>query len=85
MVTLDGIDKFALFAPADVGEKITRTVQLLEGAMVWPEQLSSGLANSEAFGPVKVTMPITRFAVPVFVIVNTCEACTLPTMTLPKS
>jgi hypothetical protein len=82
---LDGIDRFALFNPADVGENITRTVQLPKEAMVWPEQLSPGLANSEAFVPVKVTVPITRSAVPVFVIINVCEACVLPTITFPKS
>ena len=85
VVILEGIDRLALFTPGDVGEKTAWTVQLLGGAMVWPEQLSLSLLNSEAFVPVKVMVPITRSAVPPPEIVNVCAVDELPTCTFPKS
>ena len=41
----DGIDRLALRLPTDVGEKTDWTVQVPDGAMVWPEQLSFCLLN----------------------------------------
>lgn len=38
--SLDGIDRFALFEPADVGENTTSTVHVSDGAMACSEQLS---------------------------------------------
>jgi hypothetical protein len=80
----DGIERFAFFPPVDVGEKTAWTVQVPSGATVWPEQLSFCLLNSPGFVPVRVIVPITRFAVPVFVTVNVCAPDELPTNTFPK-
>ena len=54
-------------------------MQLLDGAKVWPEQLSFNVLNSEAFVPVKVMVPITRSAAPALEIVNICAVDELPT------
>jgi hypothetical protein len=81
---LDGIERFAFFAPADVGENTACTVQLPDGATVCPEQLSFCLPNWVGSAPVRVIMPIIRLAVPVFVTVNVCAPDELPTLIEPK-
>jgi hypothetical protein len=81
---LDGIERSALRLPVDVGENTACTVQLPDGATVCPEQLSFCLPNWVGSVPVRVTVPITRLAVPVFVTVNVCAPDELPTFIEPK-
>jgi len=81
--SLDGIERFALFKPADVGEKAASTVHVPDGAIVCPEQLSFWIINSETSVPVIERFPITRFASPVLVTVKVCIDV-LPISTFPK-
>jgi hypothetical protein len=83
-VALDGTVRLAFFPFIDVGEKTAWTVQVDDGAIVWPEQLSFCLMKSPGFVPVRIIVPIIRFAVPVFVTVKVCAADELPTSISPK-
>ncbi|KAF5414623.1 MAG: hypothetical protein C5S38_04745 [Candidatus Methanophagaceae archaeon] len=82
--SLDGIERFALFAPSNVGEKTTSTVQVAGGAEVHPEHSSFRMLNSAASVPVSVIDPIERIP-PVFETVNVLAEDVIPTFTLPKS
>ncbi len=81
---MDGMDKAALFAPADAGEKTACTVHVDNGVIVWPEQLSFWIPNSEAFVPAKVIVPIKRSTVPLLKIVKVSGTDVPPTFTFPK-
>ena len=86
---LDVMDRFVLFPPVDAGVKVDVIVQLPPGVMVGV-RLAHGLGppvatlNMPASPPDMLIALITRFAVPVFEIVNTCAVEGLPTFTEPK-
>jgi len=81
---LDGIDRFALLLPVEVGEKTACTVHVPDGPMVCPVQLSFCLLNCVGSVPVRVIVPIIRFAVPVLVTVNVWDDDEAPTTIFPK-
>jgi hypothetical protein len=87
---LDVIDRFVLFPPAgNAGVNVAVIVQLPPGVMVGV-RLGHGLGppvatlNIPASPPVMPIELITRFAVPVFEIVNACGVDELPIFTFPK-
>jgi hypothetical protein len=59
-------------------------VQVDEGVRVLLEHVSFDIPNSEAFVPVRVMVPTTRFTLPVLVTVKVCGAEVLPVFTEPK-
>ena len=94
---LDGMERLAIFEPADVGEKTTSTVQLSEGANTCPGQILFQMVNADGStsgqpiawqtaipSPVMVIVPSTRSVSPVFEMVKVLDADVLPISTLPK-
>jgi hypothetical protein len=84
LFALDEIEIDADFASPVCGEKTISNVQLLVAGTDWPEQLSIGIENSEAFVPVSVMEYISRAAVPELVSVIDRAVDEAPTVTLPK-
>jgi len=82
--SLDGMLNDAVFAPVDVGEKITCTVQFPDEASVCPVQLSFCIANWSEFVPVRVSVPMVREAVPLLVTVTVWAEDEALLVTVPK-
>src|SRR5690242_11465901 len=72
-------------APAADGVNVTVMVVLAFGKTVTGSGFWVLAAKSPLFPPVRATLEIARFAVPVFVMVNSFELLGVPTSWLPKS
>ena len=58
--SLEGISRFAVFAPVEAGGKAICTVREAAGARVWPEQVSPDRMNSVISVPDRDRLPIIR-------------------------
>lgn len=81
---LNGIDISAFTLPDDVGENTTLKVQLPDGAMLVPEQLSVLTLNCETLLPVNPIAATTIASVPVLLSVMVVDELA-PMPTFPKS
>jgi len=73
-VSLLGMLKLSVKVPVNVGAKEMVRVQEAAGAMVWFEQPSLVMVKGAASGSVEPIVPMTRAALPLFVIVIVCVA-----------
>ena len=82
-VTLVGTSNVSVTWPSAVGAKWSDSVQVVDGAIVAPEQVLFVILKGAASGSAFAIVPRTRFAVPVFVMVTVASA-ELPTVTPPN-
>lgn len=80
-VSFDGILMLPVLATAAVGMNFALIMQLAVLARVAPEQPLFVITKST---PLKVTVPITRLALPVFFTETACSGEELPTVIEPK-